>query len=232
MSILAAASQQAERVAKGVPFRVLVLVPSILLVHQIKAEWGKHHPHGAELHFLCVCSRGATNELPITRSAKEVATFLSAPDAVVISTYHSVAILCEAQRTAPGFDLAIFDEAHRTAGSGELWAQALDDENLRCAQRLFFTATPRLSEMGNFVVAMDNEALYGEVWHRLPFSKARNLGLVVPYRLEILILDSNSEDRKEEDSGAMIDRAQAIVSQSRARARARERKGCGVFVYK
>jgi len=209
VGILAAASQQAERVAKGVSFRVLVLVPSILLVHQIKAEWGKRHPHGAELRFLCVCSRGATNDAPITRSAEEVSRFLSVPDAnaVVISTYHSVKILREAQHTAPGFDLAIFDEAHRTAGSGGLWAQALDDEYLRCAQRLFFTATPRLSEMGNFVVAMDNEDLYGADWHRLPFSKARSLGLVVPYRLEILILDSSCEDLKDEDGASLIERA-------------------------
>ena len=209
VGILAAASQQAKRVANGVPFRVVVLVPSILLVHQIKAEWQKRHPHGAALRFLCVCSSGATDDVPTTRSAEEVASFLSVPDAnaVVISTYHSVPILREAQNTAPGFDLAIFDEAHRTAGSGGLMSHALDDENLRCARRLFFTATPRLSEMGNFVVAMDDEALYGEFGHRLPFSKARRLGLVLPYRLEILILDSSSEDRKDEDSASLIERA-------------------------
>jgi len=41
----------------------------------------------------------------------------------------------------------------------------------------------------------------------LPFSKARSLGLVVPYRLEILILDSDSEDRKDEDSVSLMERA-------------------------
>ena len=159
VGVLAAAAQRATQIAKGAaPFRVVVLVPSILLVHQIKAEWFKRHPSGAELRFLCVCSSGATDDVPTTRSAEEVASFLSVSDAnaVVISTYHSVAVLREAQRTAPGFDLAIFDEAHRTAGSGGPMSHALDDENLRCARRLFFTATPRLSEMGNFVVAMDN----------------------------------------------------------------------------
>ena len=55
VGILAAATQQAERIAKRQPFRVLVLVPSILLVHQIKTEWTKRHPRGAELRFLCVC---------------------------------------------------------------------------------------------------------------------------------------------------------------------------------
>ena len=209
VGVLAAAAQQAERNANEVPFRVLVLVPSILLVHQIKAEWCKRHPREAELRFLCVCSGGATDDVPITRSAEEVSKFLSVPDAnaVVISTYHSVDILREAQHTAPGFDFAIFDEAHRTAGSGGHRAQALDDGNLRCAQRLFFTATPRLSEMGNFVVSMDNEALYGEVWHRLPFSRARSLELVVPYRLEILILDSFSDNGEDEDGASLIERA-------------------------
>ena len=209
VGILAAAAQQSEKIADRAPFRVCVLVPSILLVHQITAEWSKHYPRGAELRFLCVCSGGATDDVPITRSAEEVASFLSKPDtnAVVISTYHSVDILREAQHTAPGFDLAIFDEAHRTAGSGGRMADALDDEHLRCARRLFFTATPRTSEMGNFAVTMDNEDLYGKVWHRLPFSKARSLELVVPYQLEILILDSSSEDRKDEDGAALIERA-------------------------
>jgi len=232
VGILAVAAQQAERIAKGAPFRALVLVPSILLVHQIKAEWAKRHPRGAELRFMCVCSRGVADDVPVTRSAEEVASFLSMPDAnaVVISTYHSVAILREAQRTAPGFDLAIFDEAHRTAGSGGLWAQALDNEHVRCAQRLFFTATPRLSEMGNFAVAMDDEALYGEVWHRLPFSKARNLGLVVPYRLEILILDSSSEDGRDEDSASLIERALFERRQLLAKAVQEHVRQCGKAV--
>jgi len=151
-------------------------------------------------------------------------------NAVVISTYHSVEILREAQRTASGFDLAIFDEAHRTAGSGGLMSHALDDENLRCARRLFFTATPRLSEMGNFVVAMDDEALYGKFWHRLPFSKARRLGLVVPYRLEILILDSSSEDRKDEDSVSLIERALQERRQLLAKAVQEHVRQCGKAV--
>ena len=77
MGVLAAASQRAEQIAKGAPFRVVVLVPSILLVHQIKAEWFKRHPSGAELRFLCVCSSGATDDVPTTRSAEEAASFLS-----------------------------------------------------------------------------------------------------------------------------------------------------------
>ena len=77
VAILAAASERAKRVAKGMPFRVLVLVPSILLVHQIKAEWQKRHPYGAALRFLCVCSSGATDDVPTTRSAEEAASFLS-----------------------------------------------------------------------------------------------------------------------------------------------------------
>ena len=42
------------------------------------------------------------------------------------------------------FDIAIFDEAHKTTGpQGGLFARSLSDENIRIWKRLFFTATPR-----------------------------------------------------------------------------------------
>jgi predicted helicase len=43
-----------------------------------------------------------------------------------------------------GFDLGIFDEAHKTAGrEGRNFAFALDDKNLPIRKRLFLTAAPR-----------------------------------------------------------------------------------------
>ena len=48
--------------------------------------------------------------------------------------------------TDPGhsFDLALFDEAHKTAGrAGVHFGFALADKNLPIRQRLFLTATPR-----------------------------------------------------------------------------------------
>jgi hypothetical protein len=175
----------------------------------MRKDWARWHPRGTSLRFLCVCTRGALRDTLVTRDAREVADFLAVPDAagVVISTYQSVPVLIEAQRGAPAFDLALFDEAHRTAGAGGLWSQALDDTRLPCAQRLFFTATPRLSEMGNYAVAMDDESLYGSTWHCLRFSEARRRGLIAPYRLEILLLDPLGEADGDADSAALIEGA-------------------------
>ncbi len=63
---------------------------------------------------------------------------------IVLSTYQSADVVGKALREGEAFDLAIFDEAHKTAGrEGRNYAYALDDANLLIRKRLFFTATPR-----------------------------------------------------------------------------------------
>jgi predicted helicase len=68
---------------------------------------------------------------------------------VVFSTYQSSHVVSEGVRGLAPFDVAIFDEAHKTTGpQGGLFAHSLKDENIRIRKRLFFTATPRHYEFG------------------------------------------------------------------------------------
>jgi predicted helicase len=79
-------------------------------------------------------------------------------------------------------DVAIFDEAHRTAvRQGDLFAHSLRDENIRIRKRLFFTATPRKYDIrhrdkkGDFrIVSMDDKAIYGPRAYTLTFIRHRN----------------------------------------------------------
>ena len=84
----------------------------------------------------------------------------------------------------PPFDLAIFDEAHKTIGlAGSAFGYALSDENIRIRKRLFLTATPRHIDIrhrdkeGEFrVYSMDDETVYGPRAHTLSFGAAAKKG--------------------------------------------------------
>src|SRR5581483_8208174 len=134
-------------------------------------------------HYLAVCSdesvvRGDefvahTSELglPVTTDPKAIAAFLRRRGRrVVFATYQSSPQIAAAyKRRTPHFDLAIADEAHRTAGrvSSE-FATILDADQIKARRRLFMTATPRIytprvrREAGQLdveIASMDNEAV-------------------------------------------------------------------------
>ena len=63
---------------------------------------------------------------------------------LVFSTYQSAHVDATGLPPGAAFDLAIFDEAHQTAGrEGVHFGFALGDKNLAIKKRLFLTATPR-----------------------------------------------------------------------------------------
>ena len=93
---------------------------------------------------------------PATTSAERLALH-AAPDApermtVVFATYQSTAVIEAAQRDhgLPAFDLAIADEAHRTAGAlipGEdpsPFVRIHDNDAIHAHRRLYMTATPKV----------------------------------------------------------------------------------------
>jgi hypothetical protein len=115
---------------------------------------------------------------------------------VIFSTYQSVPVLADgiAASAFEGFDIAIYDEAHRTAsgGSSALFSLALSDAAIPCEKRLFMTATERVvkahlkeaAELTDDVVfSMDDETVYGPVLYRLSFGDAIAKGIISDYRL-------------------------------------------------
>ena len=100
-------------------------------------------------------------------------------------------------RGLPPFDVAIFDEAHKTTGpQGGLFAHSLSDANINIRKRLFFTATPRhydirhLDQEGDFrVVSMGDERIYGPRAYTLTFGKAARDGIICNYKVVISVVD-------------------------------------------
>ena len=115
-------------------------------------------------------------------------------------TYQSSPVVSQGVRgLAPApFDIAIFDEAHKTAGpQGGAFAHSLSDANIRILKRLFFTATPRHYDIrhrdkeGDFrIVSMDDETIYGPRAHTLTFGAAAGQGIICNYKVVISVVDS------------------------------------------
>src|SRR5262245_43709306 len=197
------------------PKTVLVLLPSLTLLQQTLDEWSRHNNWGNDFTYLCVCSdptvaaRDATDpirldvsvvEFRIDTDPDEVRRFIErdAPGVkVVFSTYQSSHVVSQGMRGLAPFDVAIFDEAHKTTGpQGGLFAHSLKDENIRIRKRLFFTATPRHYDIrhrdkeGDFrIVSIDNEAIYGPRAYTLTFGSAARQGIICNYKVVISVVD-------------------------------------------
>lgn len=148
--------------------------------------------------------------VPATTDTAKLAADIAASTAddqltVVFSTYQSIDVVAAAQEAGvPDFDLVICDEAHRTTGvtlAGEdesAFVRVHDGDYLRGAKRLYMTATPRLfnpetkdkAAEGQAVLAsMDNEDIYGPIFHRLGFGDAVERDLLTDYKVLVLTVD-------------------------------------------
>ena len=217
----------AEEIARR---SVIVLVPSLALIRQTLRDWSKN-TNWKRFDYICVCSDPTVSqqedslvlrptELPfsVTTEVAKVRKFLRHPFQgvkVVFTTYQSAPIVGKAMGRGDAFDLGIFDEAHKTAGSeGKRNAFALSDKNLRIRKRLFLTATPRKyrlpskdSERGKDlepVYSMDQPEIYGRHIHKLSFGKAAAAGIICDYKVIISVVTSSAAEQKQRRRGVVM----------------------------
>jgi superfamily II DNA or RNA helicase len=193
--------------------RTLVLVPSLSLLSQTLREWNANAKERFE--YLAVCSDETVSDpdapvstthdlgVPVTTDANDIAAFLRGRTRrVVFSTYQSspqIAAAYRRKRKPPPFDLVICDEAHRCAGPvSSDFATILDAKNVPARRRLFTTATPRYftgriireAKDADFEIAsMDDEAVFGVVFHQLTFGQAIEQNLRSDYQVVIVGVD-------------------------------------------
>lgn len=196
---------------------VIYMVPSLALIEQTLVEWSIHH--NFEFDFICVCSdESVTNNddivtsvnqssFPVTTQSEEVSSFLrhkTRNKKIVFTTYHSLDIVVSATMENPEFefDLGIFDESHRTAGtkSSQMFIYGLSDEYIRINKRLFMTATEKVvsnriienaKEAGQVIFSMDDTSRYGETLASINFGQAIEKGVISDYKIAIVAM---SED--------------------------------------
>ncbi|MCI6584352.1 MAG: DEAD/DEAH box helicase family protein [Mobiluncus sp.] len=147
--------------------------------------------------------------IPPTTDPEKLATSLTSRPLeglqVVFATYQSIDVVHQAQELAGSqlsdFDLIICDEAHRTTGktlAGEdksAFVRIHDNAYIRADKRLYMTATPKIyndsaknmaKEKDVVLVSMDDEAIFGPVFHRLGFGAAVDQGLLTDYKVVVL----------------------------------------------
>ena len=217
--------------------RILVLVPSLALLRQILHEWLRETNLSA-LAYLCVCSDPTVKEgldaintkqsdldFQVSTDSASVRDFLDAPFTgvkIVFSTYQSAQVVGAALKPGEAFDLAVFDEAHKTAGrEGRNHAFALEDSNLPIRKRLFLTATPRHYNPhrhdregdAQLVFSMDRPEVYGPQAYRLAFAEAARLGIICGYKVIISVITS------EVVTNELLSRGEVVVHGETVRAR-------------
>ncbi|MFH1825051.1 MAG: DEAD/DEAH box helicase family protein [Candidatus Firestonebacteria bacterium] len=190
--------------------KVLFLAPSLALIKQTLESWTEQASR--DFSYLCVCSDKTVSDeidsgdiklsdfnVPVTTSPNDICKYLSQKSEekkIIFSTYQSLDVLSESINKLVGFtfDLIVFDEAHRTAGTKDssLFSLALYDQNIPSKKRLFMTATERLirpwilkkaKEFNRVVFSMDNPELYGPVFDRFNFGEAIQNKIISDYRI-------------------------------------------------
>jgi len=211
----------AEAVA-GRGGKVLFLVPSIALLSQTLREWSQERAMPLRAFAVCSDSKvGRVSEdftvadlaYPATTNTqqllKEVAK-ADEPDGLTVffSTYQSIDVVAKAQAEGlADFDLVICDEAHRTAGFSRQGAdesaflRVHSDDAIKTAARVYMTATPKIyaesaknqaDENAAVIYSMDNESVFGPLFHRLGFGEAVERDLLSDYRVLVLTIDEDS----------------------------------------
>lgn len=217
--------------------RILVLVPSLALLRQTLHEW-LHESSLSSLAYLCVCSDPTVKDgldsistsqsdldFHVSTEAASVRAFLDAPfngTKVVFSTYQSARVVGAALKSDEAFDLAVFDEAHKTAGrEGRNFAFALEETNLPIRKRLFLTATPRHYNPhqqdnegdAQIVFSMDRPNVYGPQAFRLTFAEAASRNIICGYKVIVSVITS------EMVTNELLSRGEVLVNGDAVKAR-------------
>lgn len=222
-------------VEQAKPKTALVLLPSLSLLQQTLREWARNNSWGKRFSFICVCSDPTVAKgedlLELTASDVEfrvdtdptvVRDFLSRSGddvRVVFSTYQSSDVVAQGIGGLPAFDIAVFDEAHKTTGlAGGQFSRALSDTHIPIVKRVFFTATPRHIDIrskrdkeGEYKVqSMDDLAVYGPKAHTLSFKVAADRGIICQYKVVISVVDREMVDEFALKNGITLVRSDEI----------------------
>jgi hypothetical protein len=205
--------------------RILVMVPTLDLLVQTAQAWRRVGHHGP---MVAVCSLEKDEVLEqlgvrTTTNPIQLALWAGHGPVVVFATYASLvdredpedvtgrakvrgpleAALAGGERLygqrMDGFDLAVVDEAHSTAGDlGRPWAAIHDNSRIPADFRLYLTATPRIlasprpqkgadgRELEIATMASDPDGPYGAWLFELGLSEAVERGIMAGFEIDVL----------------------------------------------
>lgn len=211
---------------------ILFVVPSLALIKQTLDSWARNCT--IPFSFLCVCSDSTVANIeedsinmlssevdfPVTTNPEDIQNFLSGTDGkkIIFSTYNSLDAISNAlYDTEHCFDLGIFDESHRTAGTKDslMFVYGMEDKYIPIKKRLFMTATERLvspriksniENSGNVIFSMDDVSKYGPTLASLNFGQAIEKGIICDYKIVLCTITEN-------DIGELVDSRKIITTE-------------------
>lgn len=199
--------------------KILVLVPSVELAKQTRLEFSKFNlPH----RQLTVCHKKNIHagdfdlsdlNFAVTTDPQQLGKNLKgAKQFIIFCVYNSAKVVQDACRKHT-FDLAIFDEAHHTAGRVNCRdALALYDRNIKISKRLFLTATPAIYDASDSsrYNSMDNETVYGPRAYHLSFSEAVKRKIITPWKIVVSAFTREDVDNELLKNGEVILSGEAV----------------------
>lgn len=189
--------------------KTLFLFPSLQLVSQTYQKFRDLHKNK---NTICICSQldkydfggdKLTEEqaderyneyknqygIEYTTDTDKIKERMDTKKIVVFCTYQSCELL-----DGYKFNLAFFDEAHKTVNSKK-FGHLISDKHCKINKRLFFTATPKHYKGEREVeLSMDNEKSYGIVGYEYGFPKAIEEKWILDYDITYYTSDPNYLD--------------------------------------
>ena len=192
---------------------VLVAFPTLGLLEQTYRTWKQQAPFSFTALGVCSARLSGTEDIvsddlsiPSTTSPERLAEWRAGLDGagVAFCTYQSLPVITAAHvdhAMAP-WSIAVFDEAHRTAGlQGKPFAAALDSTKVPAAHRLFYTATPKVHSgprtrggkpRRRTVASMDDTDLYGPQVFTLSARAAIDQGILSPFKVAVIAVSDRA----------------------------------------
>ena len=198
---------------------ILYIVPNLALIKQTLEAWIEQKSEPFD--FLCVCSdttvisnldddevqvHAASLGIPVTTASSDISEFLKKDSSkkIVFATYQSLDAIVNAMFSCESFsfDLAFFDESHRTAGTkdSQMFVYGIRDKYIPIKKRLFMTATERLVSprikaalegKEDIIFSMDDEETYGKTFASLNFGEAIQKGIISDYKIVLCTVDED-----------------------------------------
>ena len=179
----------------GLNNKILLLFPNLNLINQM---YKKLNIYLNNPNLLCICSQFDANQLILYDRSLYNNIYTTEPEEINRRMNKNIIILCTYQSSkllkGKYFNLAIFDEAHKTV-SGREFGFAKYDKNCRIDERVYFTATPKYySGKNSKCYSMKNESIYGKIVYQYPFRQAIDDGYILDYNLITYISDNSLDN--------------------------------------
>ncbi len=192
--------------------KIIVAVPSLSLLQQTLKVWTREFlSHDINPDWLCVCSDKSVSEdlddfvdsssemgFHVTTDVNEVSDWLKSKNnqiKIIFTTYHSSLVMANGSKNIV-FDLAIFDEAHKTVGhESKVKSHLINENNIKIKKRIFMTATERLFKRHKAdYLSMDNKNAYGETIYQMSFKEAISTTPKIICDYKIITFEIKSQD--------------------------------------